>query len=259
MMKLIQIADDFWNIRGSFKIGGVVDIGTQASLVRRANGRFLFLDSLTLDDETTEQVHALTSGGEAVEAVLNLHPFHTVHVKAMHEAFPHARHFGTCRHLEKFPDLPWESLRCEDSALHDEFADELEFSVPRGVDFVSSNPNLHFSSVLALHRTSGTIHVDDTLMYSRLPGPMKLVGKPDTLLFHLTLSRTLEKRAGAADEFRNWAEELIADWSDAKNLCAAHTAALLDERNGGKPISERIQAALGRVEKTLSRHARKYG
>ena len=41
--RILQVADDFWNIRGSFKIGGLVDIGTQASsrlfdLLRRVPG-----------------------------------------------------------------------------------------------------------------------------------------------------------------------------------------------------------------------------
>ncbi|MFT5708253.1 MAG: hypothetical protein ACI9ES_002555, partial [Oceanospirillaceae bacterium] len=25
---ILQIADNYWNIRGSFKIGGIIDIGT---------------------------------------------------------------------------------------------------------------------------------------------------------------------------------------------------------------------------------------
>ncbi|MFT6377963.1 MAG: hypothetical protein ACJARS_004626, partial [bacterium] len=48
---LIHVADDFWNIRGSFKIFGVVDIGTHASLVRRPNGRFVLLDAYTLSGD----------------------------------------------------------------------------------------------------------------------------------------------------------------------------------------------------------------
>ena len=32
---IIKVSEHFWNIRGSFKIGGLIDIGTQASLVRR--------------------------------------------------------------------------------------------------------------------------------------------------------------------------------------------------------------------------------
>jgi hypothetical protein len=37
--QILQIADDFWNIRGDFKIGGILNIGTQASLVRSRNGK----------------------------------------------------------------------------------------------------------------------------------------------------------------------------------------------------------------------------
>ena len=41
-----QLADGFWRIAGEMKIGGVVDFGTHASLVRLANGNFVFLDSV---------------------------------------------------------------------------------------------------------------------------------------------------------------------------------------------------------------------
>jgi len=151
---IIQVADDFWNVRGSFKIGGVVDIGTQASLVRRGNGKFVFLDSYTLSGDVEREVLALTNGGKDVEAILNVHPFHTVFARKMHERFPHAKLYGTERHLSRSPELPWEGLCTEDSELHAMFADDFEFSVPRGVDFISTNENVHFSSVLVLHRAS---------------------------------------------------------------------------------------------------------
>jgi hypothetical protein len=32
---IIPISDSFWNVRGSYKIRGLIDVGTQASLVRR--------------------------------------------------------------------------------------------------------------------------------------------------------------------------------------------------------------------------------
>lgn len=102
--KILQIADNFWNIRGSFKIAGLIDIGTQASLVQRENGKFVFLDSYTLKGAVKEEIDQLTNGGEDVEAVLNLHPFHTVHVSWMQEQYPNARHYGTARHLSRFPD-----------------------------------------------------------------------------------------------------------------------------------------------------------
>ena len=76
---IIQVADGFWNIRGSFKVAGLIDIGTHTSLVRRSDGRFLLLDSYTLKDSFAAQVDELTGGQGNVAAVLNLHPFHTIH------------------------------------------------------------------------------------------------------------------------------------------------------------------------------------
>ncbi|MGB5102027.1 MAG: hypothetical protein WBO04_01745 [Steroidobacteraceae bacterium] len=248
---ILKVADDFLNIRGSFKVAGLVDIGTQCSLVRRANGRFVFLDSCTLGGAVQREVDALTNGGKDVEAILNLHPFHTIHVNAMHQRYPRARLYGTARHLAKLPELPWEKTRTEQPRLHELFEDDFEFSVPRGVDFISANENVHFSSVLVLHRASRTIHVDDTLMYVRLPLPMRALGLRDTLFFHPTLRQALEKRKGAGLDFREWAEELAAGWRDAENLCAAHTTALTAAQNKGDSVHDRILAALDKVSGTL--------
>jgi hypothetical protein len=256
---MLKISEDFWNIRGSYKIGGIIDVGTQASLVRRANGRFVFLDSYTLTSRVSREVDELTGGGENVEAILNLHPFHTVHVRKMHELFPRARLYGTARHLQRFPDLPWEEVRMEDTAVHEEFADDFDFSVPRGVDFISADEKVHFSSVLAFHRTSRTIHSDDTLMYIRMPALLRLFGLSNAVSFHPTLAKALERRPGAAGDFRAWAEQLIEGWRDAENLCAAHTAALLARENHGEPIHERVRKALEKVGDTLKAHERKFG
>ncbi len=258
-MKMLQIGADFWNIQGSFKIAGLIDIGTHVSLVRRASGRFLFLDGYTLSGEVEREVMALTDDGAAVEAVLHLHPFHTVHVEAMHRAFPGAKHYGTARHVAKAPEVPWEPLRTDEEELHELFADDLAFSVPAGVDLISANEQVHFSSVLALHRASQTLHVDDTLVYVRLPKLARVFGATDVLRFHPTLSQALEPRPGAAEDFRQWAEGLIADWSEVQNLCTAHIGVLTAERNQGAPIPARISAALDATKGTLRAHARRYG
>jgi hypothetical protein len=255
----IQVADDFLNVRGSFKIVGAVDIGTQASLVRRRNGRFVFLDSYALSGAVEREVLELTHGGKDIEAILNVHPFHTVFAGKMHERFPHAKLYGTARHVSRSPELPWEALRTEDPELHALFAEDFEFSVPRGVDFISADQNVHFSSVLVLHRASKTIHVDDTLMYVRLPKMMRLVGLNDSMSFHPSLAKALEKRPGAARDFRGWAAALIERWRDAENLCAAHTATLTAEKNQGAPIHSRLVKALGNVDGKLTAHERKYG
>ena len=257
--EIIEVSPDFWNIRGSFKIGGFLDIGTQASLVRLASGNFLFLDAYGMSESLSNDISGIMEGGGELEAILNLHPFHTVHVERMHALYPEAHLYGTQRHLDRFPDLPWQEVRSEDPELHEHYAEDLAFSIPPGVDFISANENIHFSSVLAYHRASRTIHSDDTLMYLVLPGIMRLIGKRDSVGYHPTLSRALEKREGAAAEFREWAENLAERWGDAQNLCAAHSAALLAGSNPGAPIRDRLLQALDRCESRLRAHERRYG
>ena len=91
-------------------------------------------------------------------------------------------------------------------------------------------------------------------MYLPLPG---LFGKlrPPKVSFHPTLSRTLEQRSGAVSDFRAWAKALAQDWSDAENLCAAHSATIVQDGN----LSRQMLAALARSEKTLSKHEKKFG
>ena len=256
---IITVADGFWNIRGSFRIKGLIDVGTQVSLVRLASGKFVFLDSYSLDRAAMREVAKLTGGVENVAAILNVHPFHTMHVERMHELFPQAALHGTARHRSRFPSLPWSKANCEDRALHRRYAADFEFSVPRGVDFISADENVHFSSVLVFHPESSTLHVDDTLVYLRLPGPLRALGLGDSVSFHPTLASALEPRAGAAADFHDWASELIERWRGAENLCAAHTAALLARDNRGAPLHERLLEALDKAGKTLERHRRKYG
>lgn len=256
--KIIQLSENFWNIRGSFKIAGLIDIGTQASLVRLKSGKFVFLDSYTLSGKTLKEVNQLTRDGKDVVAVLNLHPFHTIHVAWMHEHYPKAKHYGTARHLEKFPDLSWQPTCTEDSETQTLFAKDFEFSVPTGVDFISDDENVHFSSVLVFHSESKTIHVDDTLMYIRLPLLMRFFGLPDSFSFHPTLAKVLEQREGAVHDFRLWANQLADNWKNAENLCAAHTATL-QTKEDETSIRDRIIEALNKVESKLESHERKYG
>ena len=254
--EIIEITNNFWNIRGSFKIKGLIDIGTHASLVKLASGKFVFLDSLTLDNDTLEKVNRLTKDGDDLEAVINLQPFHTVHTEWMHKTFPNAKHYGTKRHLEKFPSLNWEEVKSEDEKLHKLYSSDLEFSVPKGVDFIPEDENLHFSSVLAYHPSSKTIHVDDTLMYIQLPALLKFFGVSDHLGFHPTLSKVLQKRSGAADEFNLWAKEMAASWAGAKNLCTAHKGNILE--NEDRDLHKEILKAIESIQIKLNSHRNKY-
>lgn len=249
--RLLKIADDFWNIRGSFRIGGLVNIGTHASLIRRRNGKFLLLDSYAFDRSVKRKIDALTENGARIEAIINLHPFHTIHVPKIAEFYPEARLYGTDRHVQKAPALAWDSLRVTDRAFADRFSDDLLFSIPQGVDFVSDNETVHFSSVLAFHPPSASLHVDDTLMYLRLPATRLTAG----VRFHPTLAQALQKRAGAASDFRAWAEGLAEDWGHARNLCAAHNSALLSK----EPLRPHLEKALRKCNSVLTAHERSSG
>lgn len=255
---IIDLGNGFWTLRGSFRLFGVLDVGTQAALVRRRSGAFVLLDSYTLDGPVKAAVMDLTGNGQKVEAILNLHPFHTVHCARMHRDFPAARLYGTARHARRAPDLPWQALHTDDPQLQALFADDLQFSVPRGVDFISADETVHFSSVLAYHPASRTIHADDTLTYVQFGAPLGWL-IPERVSFHPTLARALEKRAGAAADFRAWAQALASGWKDAENLCAAHNRLFQPGKTGGLPLAQQIAAALARVEGKLAAHGRRYG
>lgn len=254
--RIIEVADGFWNLRGSFKIGPL-DIGTQASLVRRPGGTFVLLDACAFDEPTRAWLDERTRGGERLEAVIHLHPFHTLHVAAAHELFPRAHLYGTARHVARLAALPWQPLRTEDPAFHRLYADDFDFMVPRGVDFIADDPKLHFSSVLAFHKPTRTLHVDDTLLYMKLPWLLRPFGRDLTRL-HPTLRKVLERRPGAAGAFRAWAAELVERTRDVENLCAAHSAVLLGRDNRGASIASRIERAVQRAEGVLRAHERKH-
>jgi len=256
---IIRVSESFWNLRGSFKLAGIVDLGTQTSLVRRANGKFLFLDAYTLSESVLREVNARTHDGQDVEAIINVHPFHTMHVRAMHRTFPKARLYGTARHRSQLSDLPWESALVEDAATHALFAEDLEFSIPRGVDFISADENVHLSSALVLHRASRTLHVDDTFTYMRLPWPLRMIDPVGLLRVHMTLPKALERRAGAARDFRGWVEELAERCRDIDHLCAAHTSVLTATKTPGTSISDLLRKALSKAEGTLAAHEKRYG
>lgn len=252
---LIDCGNGFWNIRGSFKLGGLVELGTQASLVRLADGRFVMLDSYSLSPGTLARIAEITGGPDRLDVIVNLHPFHSLHVEAMARAFPDAALFGTARHRRLFPALNWQETGSEEPETWARFAPDLLFSCPAGVQLIPQNERIHCGSVLAFHPASGTIHVDDTFNYR----PARSPGTDGRLSVHPTLRFALEKRPGAAAAFRDWGAGLVRDWAGAVRLCAAHSGVLSPADPGGTPLPEAMAAALARSEKVLTRHARKYG
>jgi len=178
----------------------------------------------------------------------------TPSTSARRTAYPKAKLYGTSRHHTKLGDLPWEATRTEDPETARLFADDLELWVPRGVDFVPSDPNLHFSSVLAFHPASKTLHVDDTLVVGHLP---RILGGT-MVRFHPTLGKVLERRPGAADDFRAWARDLLSRATEIENVCAAHLSPLVGRNHPQTSISQHIETALRKAEGKLTAHAKKH-
>ena len=234
------LGEGVWNLRGSFRVGPV-DVGTHASLVRLASGRFVLLDAIDFTDVQRRFLAETTENGAALEAVLHLHPFHTVFVESAARRFPNARQHGTSRHRARLPSVAWEPLATEDPELHARYAGDLAFSIPRGVTFVPANENLHFASVLALHRASGALHVDDTFNMQTAPRFLRRAGGVLVTL-HPTLPFVLEPRPEAVREFRGWADEVLALAADARHLAVAHDGVF--SPSAGEPsVRERLARA----------------
>lgn len=246
---LVEIADGFWNIRGHFRVLGI-DLGTHSSLVRLRSGRFVLLDCVPLEASMVAAIRRMTDGGKGLEAILNLHPFHTLHVEKVAGLFPEATLYGTARHHRRCSGLRWAAETTDSEAFAVRFADDFDFLVPRGVDFIPRNENLHFSSVLAIHRPSETLHVDDTLTYLPLPGLRRL-------MLHPALGDVLQERKGAAQEFRTWAAALVERCRAVKHICTAHTK--LPEPDRFPSIADEVRKAVQRVEKKLAKHERTFG
>jgi len=250
-----QLGANFWNFRGTFKIAKIIDVGTQMSLVRQANGRFILIDSYAVTGSDRENLLTLTDNGAAIDAIINVHPFHTLHCRAAHELAPHARLFGTQRHRIQAPELPWQQVAIEDAATQVQF-DELDFSVPAGLDLVTADDSVHAASVLVRHRESGIVHVDDTLMVLVAPGPLRHVLPQSRLRFHPMLRKALQPRPGAADDFANWARGVADKWAGTPIVCAAHSAV---RRLGPSGWHSEISRALSDVTGTLDKHRTRCG
>lgn len=244
---LLDLGNGFWNLRGNFRLGGVMNIGTQCSFVRLQSGRFVILDSYGFGAETAAQIAAITQNGRLVEAVLNLHPFHTLHCRTIAARFPRARLYGSRRHHEMVSDLDWQPATVDSPEVAALYADDLRFSLPSGVDFISANPRIHAGSLLCYHPASRNLHVDDTLIV--LPHLVRQILRQPPISFHPTIADALEDRPDAAQDFRDWVHRLATGWQDVRNVCAAHSG-IANMREDG--FSRGLLQALHQVEPKLA-------
>lgn len=251
-----HLSQNFWNIRGDFRIAGVLNIGTHMSLVRKEDGTFILIDACEMDPDDRRDLLALTEDGTRIEVVLNVHPFHTVDCEQIHELLPHATLIGTRRHHTLLPDLPWSPEPVEDESTQRQFARTFDFSVPDGVDLVTDDDSVHAGSVLVRHRETGIVHVDDTLLYLDLPSLVEKFGAGPKLRFHPKLSDALQKRAGAADAFASWARALANEWRGTPIVCAAHKGIY---HMADTTFRAAIEDALENCTSTLDEHRKQYG
>jgi len=134
-------------------------------------------------------------------------------------------YYGCPRHLRKFPEIKW-SGDLNDCKSLSRFAPEIDMRVPAGAEFVNPLPEKsnHFNSVFVYHRASGTIHVDDTIMYSPHPGFLLKLGgfRDDSMIFHVSMKNVgLLPHPNAPFEFRDFVAGILKDW-EFDNICTAH-------------------------------------
>lgn len=224
--KILDLGNGFYNIRGNFRIGGVLNIGTQCSLIEIEKERFIFLDSYTLTNDLREQVMAMTDNGKQVEAVLNIHPFHTLHCEQMANDFPNATLYGSSRHKQQCPALNWATDNVESATVAQKYP-QLQFSLPDGVHYICPNDKIHVGSLLVYHPASQALHVDDTFStiahFNTLENLAEKIDQhlPKLLLNPLT-KKALKPEPNAGNDFCDWAENLAYEWRDTRYLCAAH-------------------------------------
>jgi len=223
---LIEIGPGFWNIRGSYKLAkGLIDIGTQMSIIQLPNGKFMVVDTIPLTDKIKEEIDTLTNNGSSIEFVLATHPFHTLAFAAFYNYYPTPKYYGSPRHIRKITIIPWvgDLNECKTRSL---WLPEIDLRIPEGSDFATPQPEKsnHFCCCFVYHKPSKTIHVDDTLMCSPNPSFLLKLGgySKGGICFHPSIKGPgLLPDPEAPFKFRDWMNEMLKDW-DFDNLCAAH-------------------------------------
>jgi hypothetical protein len=105
---LNEIAPGFYNLRGSFVVMKLLDVGTQMSIIKlQSTGKFLVLSTCDISEQAKTELDQLTNNGDLIEGVIATHPFHTLHFKTFYEWYPTVKFYGTPRHLRKLPEIPW--------------------------------------------------------------------------------------------------------------------------------------------------------
>jgi len=253
----MEVGPGFWNVRSSFKLKGIVDIGTQMSFIRLSNGKFLVIDTVPLSDSLKLEIDQLTDGGNKLEAVLAVHPFHTLAIGDFYRTYPNVPYYGCPRHLRRLNVIPWAG-DLNNEEIRKKWEPEIQMRIPAGAEFINPEPEAynHFICVWVYAVAARVIHVDDTINYFSNPSTiMKIVGKkPGLMEFHPSMAGPgLHPTPEAPREFQVWVQQILNDW-DFDTMCCAH----IGNKIGG--AKEALRETLEDAESTfahLEKHNRK--
>jgi len=253
--RIVEIGPGFYNIRSGFKsFKGLINIGTQMSLIRLNNGEFIAIDTVELDDELKAEIDQLTDNGTNLTTVIATHPFHTLAFPGFHAAYPNSTYIGTPRHIRNIKSIPWTAdISKED--VRARWAPDIEMRIPAGAEFNAPVPEAfnHFNAVWVYHRPSATVHIDDTVCYFENPGLLlKAAGKKnDHMEFHMSMSGPgLYPTPDSPKIFKKWVEDILADW-DFDNMCTAHTG---NKIGGAKEALRQTLEKAEHIFKKLEKH-----
>ncbi|KAJ3063064.1 hypothetical protein HDU99_004999 [Rhizoclosmatium hyalinum] len=248
--KIEEIAPGCFRLGVPFLLNGVIPLGNHMNFIKLQSGRFIALSTVALDESTLKQVNELTHNGTLLDAVIATNPFHTLAFTQFHKAFPHARYYGTPRHIRNLPAIPWTGSVADES-VRKLWSPEIEMRIPAGCEFDAPVPeNLnHFSGIIALHVASKTLISDDAFNVTVHPSFFKSLfgAKHGHVTFFMTLhSQGIDQRPEAPKEFYVWMEALLRDW-DFDNMATAHSGVLIGGAKKG--VRELLQREKGQLSK----------
>ncbi len=130
--QLHQIGPGFWNVRTSFKLFKIIDIGTHMSVIQLRSGNFLVIDTVEINDQLKKELDDLTNNGTKIEAVIGVHPFHTLAFPGFYKLYPDAKYYGTPRHLRNLKDIKWTGQLDNNKESLSIWEPEVELRIPAG-------------------------------------------------------------------------------------------------------------------------------
>jgi len=209
-VRINKVGSNFYHAIDALVLNGI-NIGVQMNFIQLNSGKFLVLDTISLNSSLIDEINMLTQNGTLIEAVLGTHPFHTLFFPGFYKQYPNAKYYGTPRHLRVVPSVKWTGslYDCKNRVIWP----EIRMRIARGSEFVNPQPEStnHFSGIHIFHPTSGIVHIDDTINILF-----------DIMAFHPSLFTVgLYHIPEAPVAFSGFVQKLIQDWN-FNIICVAH-------------------------------------